>query len=271
MVKPKVLILSGYGINCEEETAFAFRKAGASPEIVHINDLIEKNRLLRNYQILVFPGGFSYGDDTGAGNALANRIKNHLRDDLLEFIHRDKLVLGICNGFQVLVNLGLVPALDGQYGSRQAALVDNTSARYLDRWVDLAFSPFPNTIKSPWTKDITRISLPIAHGEGRFYAEPEVIERIKQKGLIAARYSRGEMCTLYNLPANPNGSLENIAGITDKTGKVLGMMPHPERAIHYTHYPDWTARKLELEKSGRKISEEGDGNKIFTNGVDYFR
>jgi len=271
MAKPKVLILSGYGINCEDETAFAFRKARASPEIVHINNLIEKNRLLRNYQILSFPGGFSYGDDTGAGNALANRMKNHLRDDLLEFVHRDKLILGICNGFQVLVNLGLVAALNGQYGSRQEALVDNTSARYLDRWVDLTFSPFPNSIKSPWTKDITRISLPIAHGEGRFYAELEVIERIKEKGLIAVRYSRGGMCNLYNLPANPNGSLENIAGITDETGRVLGMMPHPERAIHFTHYPDWTARKLDLERSGRKMPEEGLGLQIFRNGVEYFK
>ena len=133
MVKPKVLILSGYGINCEEETAFAFRKAGASPEIVHINDLIEKNRLLRNYQILVFPGGFSYGDDTGAGNALANRIKNHLRDDLLEFIHRDKLVLGICNGFQTLVRTGLLPY--NNLGKMDITLAQNQNGRFECRWV----------------------------------------------------------------------------------------------------------------------------------------
>src|SRR3989338_2685742 len=139
MVKPKVLILSGYGINCEEETAFAFRKAGASSEIVHINDLIEKNRLLRNYQILVFPGGFSYGDDTGAGNALANRIKNHLWDEVRNFAESDKLAIGICNGFQVMVNLGLLPAIGKNYGERQAALVHNDSARYIDRWVDLEF------------------------------------------------------------------------------------------------------------------------------------
>ena len=145
MAQPRVLVLAGYGINCEEETRFSFQLAGARAEIVHINDLIEGRQDLLNYQILAFPGGFSYGDDTGSGNAFAHRVKNHLWDQVLSFVQEDRLVLGICNGFQILVNLGLLPATGGNYGRRQVALTHNRSARYLVRWVDLEISG-----KSPW-------------------------------------------------------------------------------------------------------------------------
>ncbi len=264
MTKPNTLVLTGYGINCDEETKFAFEKAGAKADLVHINDLIETPKRLDDYQIVAFPGGFSYGDDTGSGNALAWKIRNNL--GIEKFIKGDKLVIGICNGFQVLANLGLLPALNEQYGQRQVALNHNDSARYSDRWVDLEFNG-----KSPWTKDVGRISLPIAHGEGNFYASPRVLKEIKARELVAARYVEGEICRYQCLPANPNGSLDDIAGITDESGKILGMMPHPERAIDFTHLPHWTLLKEKYTRAGREIPDEASGIMIFKNGVNYFR
>jgi len=265
MAQPNVLALTGYGINCDEETKFAFEKSDAKAEIVHINDLIEGHRKLSDYQILAFPGGFSYGDDTGSGNALANRVRNHLWDEVQEFIEGDHLAIGICNGFQVMVNLGILPAVDGNYGDRQVALVHNESARYLDRWVDLEFKG-----KSPWVQGVDKISVPIAHGEGKFYADADVLKTLNDKGLVAARYISGDMCEYQGLKANPNGSLEDIAGITDESGRLIGMMPHPERAVNFTHFPNWTLLKEQYKREGKEIPSKGDGLKIFKNGVKYF-
>lgn len=264
MAVPKVLVLIGYGINCDEETKFAFERAGAKADLIHINDLIENPKRLKDYQIVAFPGGFSYGDDTGSGNALAWKIRNNL--GIERFVEDDRLVIGICNGFQVLVNLGLLPALDGQYGQRQVALTHNDSARYSDRWVDLEFSG-----KSPWVQGIQGISIPIAHGEGNFYANPKILSEINKRGLVAAKYLEGEVCRHQNLPANPNGSLENIAGITDEKGKIFGLMPHPERVIFFTQLPHWTFLKEKYKREKKEIPEGADGIKIFTNGVNYFK
>lgn len=266
MVKPNVLVLTGYGINCDEETQFAFKKAGANAELVHINDIIDGHKKLRDYQILAFPGGFSYGDDTGAGNALANRVRNHLWDDVKAFVENDHLTIGICNGFQVMANLGLLPAVNGNYGNRQVALVNNDFPRYSDRWVDLEFQG-----NSPWVKGIGRLRMPIAHGEGKFYAEQEVLNEINKRGLVAAKYVSGSFCAGSRLSANPNGSLDDIAGVTDESGKLLGMMPHPERAIDFTQLPDWTSLKEVYKRNDVKIPEEGDGLQIFRNGVNYFK
>jgi len=264
-MKPNVLVLTGYGINCDEETKFAFEKAGAKADIVHINDLIENPKKLNDIQIFAFPGGFSYGDDTGSGYALANKIKNHLWDEVRSFIQKDKLAIGICNGFQVMVNLGILPALEG-YGKREVALMHNDSARYLVRWVDLEFNG-----KSPWVKDINRISVPIAHGEGKFYAKKRMLEEMKDQGMIAAKYVKGNICKYQNLEANPNGSLEDIAAITDVTGRLIGMMPHPERAVDFTHIPDWTLIKEKYQRKGKDLPKNGPGLKIFQNGVKYFK
>lgn len=261
-----VLIFSGYGLNCEEETKFAFEGAGAKADIVHINDLIDGHKRLKDYQILAFPGGFSYGDDTGSGNAYANRIKNNLQDDLMKFVQGDRLVIGICNGFQILTNLGILPALDGNYGERQVALTHNDSARYLDRWVDLQAEG-----KGPWLDGIDKLSLPIAHGEGRFYTDADTLKRRKRRNLIAFRYVNGEVCEYQRLKANPNGSLDDIAGITDESGRILGMMPHPERAIDFTHYPNWTLLKELLKREGKELPKEGQGLAILRNGVKYFK
>ncbi len=267
MIKPKVLIFSGYGLNCEEEEAYAFNLAGAESDIVHINDVIAGKVKLKNYQILVFPGGFSYGDDTGSGKAFANRVRDHLWREIQDFIKDDKLVIGFCNGFQIMTNLGLLPSLDGKVGERQVALLHNKNARYINRWVDLEVGGK----ETPWLLGIDEFSCPIAHGEGKFYADPETLREINKKGLAVIKYFKGDTCNYQNLEENPNGSLENIAGITDETGKILGLMPHPERALFFTQRPDWPVLKEKFKREGIKIPKEGPGMQIFKNGVNYFK
>lgn len=267
MVKPKVLVFSGYGLNSEEEEAFAFELAGGESKIVHINDLIDKKIKVSDFQILVFPGGFSYGDDTGAGKAYANRIRDHLREDVREFISKDKLVIGFCNGFQIMANLGLVPALKLEYGTRQVALQYNKNARYINRWVDVKVLGK----ETPWLLGINEFSCPIAHGEGRFYAEESVLQEINEKGLAVLKYFEGDICNYQSLEPNPNGSLESIAGIVDETGKIFGLMPHPERALFFNQRPDAPLLKEKLKREGSRISKEGLGLQIFKNGIAYFK
>lgn len=264
-MKPKTLIFSGYGLNCEEETKFAFEKAGGSTDIVHVNDLITGLKKIETYQILAFPGGFSYGDDTGSGNAFANKVRNHLWEKIDKFVKKDRLIIGICNGFQILVNLGLLPALNNKYGKREVALLHNTSARYTVRWIDLKIEN-----QTPWFKNITTISLPIAHGEGNFFCEDKVLQKLKEKKLIAAKYIKGEICEYQNLKPNPNGSLENIAAITDESGKILGIMPHPERAISFMQLPNSPYLKEKYLREGGKLPSDGPGLQIFKNAVEYF-
>ncbi|OGK38799.1 phosphoribosylformylglycinamidine synthase I [Candidatus Roizmanbacteria bacterium RIFCSPHIGHO2_12_FULL_41_11] len=266
MVKPRVLIMAGYGLNCESETKFAFETAGAKADIIHINDLIAGLAKLKNYQIMAFPGGFSYGDDTGSGNAYANRLRNHLWLKLTSFVKNDKLVIGICNGFQILVNLGLLPALNKRYGKREVALVHNDSARYTVRWVDLKVIN-----QSPWLMNMTTLSLPIAHGEGRFYADNQVMQKLNEKKLIALKYVKGEIYKAQQLPSNPNGALQDIAGITDESGRIFGLMPHPERAIFFTHLPHWTLLKETYLREGKNLPTNGPGLPIFQNAVNYFQ
>lgn len=264
-MKPKALIFSGYGLNSEEETAYGFELAGAASEIVHINDIIDRKKKLENYQILSFPGGFSYGDDTGAGNAYASKIKNHLWEAIQNFIQKDKLIIGICNGCQIVANLGLVPAFSNNYGHREVALVNNTSARFTTRWTDMKV-----VSNTPWLKGIDTISLPIAHGEGNFFTSKENLKHLQKNKQIALLYVSGEMCTYLDLPANPNGSIDNIAGITDETGKILGLMPHPERGMFFIQKPDWQLIKETYVRTKKKLPSEGPGLQIFKNAVHYF-
>lgn len=256
-MKPRALIMSGYGLNCEEETKYAFEKAGAYADIIHINDLIDGVKKLNNYQIMAFPGGFSYGDDTGSGNAFANKVKSHLSEKLHKFIEKDHLVIGICNGFQILARLGLFPV--------QLALTYNDSARYTVRWVDLKVEN-----NSPWLKGIHTISLPIAHGEGKLFANNSSLSALNKKKMIALRYVEGEICQYQMLKPNPNGSLEDIAGVTDESGKLFGLMPHPERALFFTHLPQWPYLKEKLMREGKKVPENGPGLALFINAVNYF-
>jgi phosphoribosylformylglycinamidine synthase I len=264
-MKPKVLIFAGYGLNCDDETKMAFETAGASADIVHINDIIANIYKLSRYQIIVFQGGFAYGDDTGSGNAYALRVRNHLWKDIVAFVKSDKLVIGICNGFQILTNLGLIPAINGEYGVREIVMTNNDNVRYTVRWVDMKVEN-----NSPWLSGIQEISLPIAHGEGKLFTSNSILKKMKKKNMIALRYIKGNMCNLMNLPANPNGSLENIAGITDESGRILGIMPHPERAQFFQQLPNWTYLKEKFNREGKKLPVYGPGINIFINAVKYF-
>jgi len=255
MKKPNILILSGYGLNCEDETKYAFELAGSQGKIVHINDLIKNKNQLADYQIMAIPGGFAYGDDTGSGNAYGLKLKNHLWENISKFVEKDHLVIGICNGFQILANLGLLPALDKKYGKRQVALLPNDSNRYTTGWFDLKI--ISNT---PWLTGITKISLPIAHGEGKFFASDEVLKQINKKNLVVMKYIN-----------NPTGTLENIAGITDESKRIFGLMPHPERAMFFTQLPYWPYLKEKYLRIGKKLPEFGPGLQIFKNGVNYFK
>jgi phosphoribosylformylglycinamidine synthase len=256
-MKPKALIMSGYGLNCEEETKYAFETAGGEADILHINDLLESAKKLKDYQIVAFPGGFSFGDDTGSGNAFANKVKSNLSEKIKSFIKEDHLIIGICNGFQILARLGLFPV--------EFSLVHNDSARYTVRWVDMKVEN-----NSPWLTDINTISLPIAHGEGKLFTKQETLLSMQKKKMIALRYIEGEICHYQNLPSNPNGSIDDIAGITNEDGRMLGLMPHPERAIFFTHLPQWPYLKEKLLREGKRIPESGPGLQIFKNAINYF-
>jgi len=260
MRKPKICVLRTGGTNCDRETAFAFLAAGAQAELVHINRFISGESSLEDFQILAIPGGFTYGDDIAAGRVLANELRYKLGDDIKKFIQEKKLIIGICNGFQVLVKSGLLP---GNEGFRpEASLIINDSGKFEDRWTYLrsATSDLRPT-KCIWTKNLPEIIyLPVAHGEGKFVVEEKrVLGRLRKKGQIIFRYcdEKGESC---GYPYNPNGSVYNIAGICDETGRILGLMPHPERHIGFKHHPRW-------RKS--KSNGEGDGLQIFRNGVEY--
>lgn len=253
--KPHVIIFSGYGLNTEDETKAAFESVGASAEIIHLNDIIAKPSVLKKAQILVFGGGFSYGDDTGAGKAYGNRVKHHLGKHIEEFLKRDTLLLGICNGFQIITSAGILPG----------ALIANDVPRYSARWVDLEV-----TGNSPWLKGIKTLSLPIAHGEGKYYASPEMLSQLKKDGAVALKYVEGEISKHFGFPANPNGALQDIAGVTAKDGRVLGLMPHPERAVRFTQLPHWTLLREAYIREGKPLPEEAIGLQLFRNAVNYF-
>jgi phosphoribosylformylglycinamidine synthase I len=261
----KAIIMSGYGINSEMETQEAFKRAGMGSDIVHINDLIAGRKKLSDYRLLVFPGGFSYGDDTGAGNAYANRVRNNLWDDLEKFLDNDTLVLGICNGFQIIANLGLVPAFDKKY-ERDIALMPNRKGVLECRFATL--KPVSDNL---WTRGIEQMYCPVAHGEGNFFCSPGTLVRLKTKNLITFQYCREDMSPAKGeYPYNPNGSIEDIAGITSEDGKVLGLMPHPERAMNFTNLYDWPYQKERMKREGKKLPQESPNMQFFKNIVNYF-
>ena len=261
MKKPRVIVLRTAGTNCDNETAIAFKMAGGDAELVHINELARDEKFLKDYKILAIPGGFTYGDDISSGKILANEIKYKLKEDLKNFINSGKLVIGICNGFQVLVKSGILPGINS--GAIEATLGFNDSGSFIDKWVYLRTTNNDQrksrakprdkrrTTKCVWAKDLPdMIYLPIAHGEGKFIPRnKDVLNKIKKNAQVVFRYVD-----------NPNGSIDDIAGICDTTGRVLGMMPHPERHILGTQHPRWTREGLK---------ERGDGFMIIKSGVDY--
>lgn len=276
MTRPRVVLLAGYGINCEEETAFAFRYAGADVDIIHVNDIIAEKKLLNKYQILVFPGGFSYGDDTGSGLAMANRIKNNLIDELVSFITNDTLILGICNGFQVMVNIGIVPGFrigeneTGDFpGKAEVALEHNNTFRYQCRWVDLKVE---KDSPSVFTRGIDFLHIPVAHGEGNFISPADILTEIENNDLVTMRYVNPDGKPAGGeFPGNPNGSMNDIASLCDKTGRVMGMMPHPERGMFFTQRDDWPLKLQLAKRNGEEVREEADGIRIFRNAVEYYQ
>ncbi|MEO0107693.1 MAG: phosphoribosylformylglycinamidine synthase subunit PurQ [candidate division WOR-3 bacterium] len=276
----RVALLFAAGTNCDAEMAHAFRLSGARVEYLHINQAKAKPERRRRYQILGIPGGFTYGDYISAGRILANELRFSLREELLRFITCGKLIIGICNGFQVMVKAGLLPALDGYLGKQTATLVTNDSGRFECRWVYLQIEPS----KCVFTRGLEgKIYLPVAHAEGKFVTKSSrVLAQIKRKGLAVLRYAlpdkddaaylcgptfpltkprrAGTNCPLP-YPWNPNGSSFDIAGICDPSGRLLGMMPHPERFVRPTQHPRWTREKI----------ARCDGLLIYQNAVNYAR
>lgn len=266
---PETIILSGYGINCERETAFAFERARARTRVVHINDLIADPKMLEDCRILVWPGGFSMGDDTGSGLAYAHYAKDRLGDALGRFRERETLALGICNGFQIMTHLGFFPLTQQDYGKAETALVFNTNARYIDRWVDIRNADIIR--RCIWTENIDRLHLPVAHGEGRFYADDNTLARLRHSGNVVFRYCKADGSPAEGGQANPNGSLDDIAGICDPTGRFLGMMPHPERAILAVQDNLYSRNREFAKRKGHELQEETACMRLFRNAIEYFR
>ena len=259
----KALVITGFGLNCEKETAAAFRAAGAVADQVHLNDLLDGHAALASYQILVFIGGFSFGDHLGAGTVFANRIKYRMREELEAFVKAGKLVIGICNGFQTITRLGLVPAVGGRLFEQQVALAQNAQGTFRDDWIMLKGNPASPCV---FTKGVDLLPLPIRHGEGRFVPQDAaMLAELEAQNLICLRYAdpeSGEVAAAF--PANPNGSVNAIAGICDPTGRIFGLMPHPEAYLSPYNHPHWPRQKL-----NGVLPEAGLGQIIFRNAVDF--
>jgi len=268
MATPRVCVLRAPGTNCDHETSFAFTQCGAEVERVHLFRILEQPELMRNYQILCIPGGFSYGDDVGAGVVFAHQFKNRLAQTMAEFLERDTLTLGICNGFQVLLKAGILPGGSGEWNQEApstpvATLTWNANGRYTDLWVKLKVA----SSKNVFLRGIDTLDCPIAHGEGRLVTHhPAVLQKWIENDQIALQYhsetSSEDGAGLLPFPFNPNGSISNIAGLGDPTGRVLGLMPHPERFLFATQHPQWTRLRLR---------GEGKGMQVFRNAVEYFQ
>jgi phosphoribosylformylglycinamidine synthase len=257
-MKPKTLILRTAGTNCDGETAYAFELAGAEVERVHINRILQNPRLIDDYQILAVPGGFSYGDDIAAGRILANQIVNHLGDAFQRFVESGRPVIGICNGFQVLVKTNLLPGKVAGHSGQTSTLAHNDCGRFIDRWVNLA----PQDSRCIWTTGMSgAIELPIAHGEGKFIPRDAAVRKaLWDGGQVVLTYARPDGSPARGeFPHNPNGSVDDIAGVCDASGLVFGLMPHPERYVDPLQHPAWTSQS---PRPG-----EGAGLRIFRNAV----
>ena len=250
MGKVRTLILGAPGTNCDAETAFAFQQAGASVSLVHVNQLIRREQRLSDYQIIVIPGGFTYGDDISAGKVLANELRLRLGEDIQRLIENGGLILGICNGFQVLVKAGILPGV-ASGDLPLLTLGANDSGRFECRWVHLGVN---KQCPCVFTRGIDSMELPVAHGEGKVVVTPEALPHLN----VVLYYTDEHGNTNAGYPHNPNGSVANIAGICDASGRIFALMPHPERYIRGTQHPQWT-------RQGAK--QYGDGFRIFLNAV----
>ena len=271
---PKALVLTGFGLNCDWETTHALELAGAEAHRVHINQLVMGEEIgeiarLEDYQIFAFIGGFSWGDDHGAGVIFATKLLYNIGEDILRFIEEGNLVIGICNGFQAMVNVGLLPGFDGDYRSRTVALIGNDCGNFRDQWVHLKVETDSPCV---FTRGLEHLELPVRHGEGKFYAEESVIKDLEEKNQVVVRYADSEGNSANgSYPENPNGSMNDIAGVCDSTGRVFGLMPHPEAYNHWTNHPNWTLLKERYRRGGEPYPQEGYGIQIFRNAVEYFK
>lgn len=264
------IVITGNGTNCEREMAHACRLAGSDQvDIVYISQLLSGEKKLDEYHLLNLPGGFLDGDDLGSAKAGAHRIMHafvkgdgeRLHEQLMKFIHEGKLIIGVCNGFQLMVKLGLLPAFDGDYHRQTVTLTFNDEGRFEDRWVYLKVNDGSPCV---FTKGLDGLYLPVRHGEGKFVVADEALrQRLAASGQIALQYSDASCRTaVMEYPLNPNGSEDAVAGICDPTGRIFGLMPHPEAYLHYTNHPRWTRENL---------PEEGMGLRLFRNAVDFIR
>lgn len=260
-MKPKILIITGYGVNCEAESAYAWKLVGADPKLVHLNKLLNDPDQIFNFDCIMFIGGFSYGDHMTSGHVFAQRIKHHMHDQITKFINNGKLILGICNGFQVLTKMGLLPGLKNEYFNPQVSLIQNDCGVFQNYWVNIRFESESPCI---FTRNIGTISLPIRHGEGKLFSlEDNIITAIESSRCVAARYVDKNNNPTQLFPDNPNGSINAIAGLCDYSGRIFGMMPHPEAYLFSENHPHW-----DFHKTKNKLPNRGLGLSIFQNAMD---
>lgn len=265
----KSLIVTGFGINCEIETGAAYKNAGADVTIIHFNELMNGNYHLHDYDILNFPGGFSFGDDIASGKVMSNKLKfkkmqtgKPFIEEIEQFIHSGKFILGICNGFQILVQLGLLPNLNQEF-EPEVSLERNTSGKYEDRWVYCKVNP---EVRTPFLSGIDMINIPVRHGEGKLIIkDKKTSTAIQEKNLIALQYAEKTGTITDTYPLNPNGSELSIAGLTDTTGQVFGLMPHPEAYLSLYNHPAWT----KIKREGKDLSKNITGQIVFNNIVNH--
>lgn len=234
MAKPRVCILTTDGTNCDEELSYAFGKYQAAPEYVHINQLRDKTKRLKNFEILALPGGFSYGDDVASGKILAVELMTYLKNEIEDFVTKRGLVIGVCNGFQALIRTGLLPFT--KYGQMDATLSQNESGHFECRWVKIKVEK-SKCVFLPESNEIFNIA--VNHGEGKIYAPANVIKKIEDERLVVFRYVDQAGKSTQKYPMNPNGSTNAIAGLCNQTGRILGLMPHPEKFVDKTQFPNW--------------------------------
>lgn len=265
MIKPKICILRTDGTNCDEELFYAFDKFGGVPEYVHVNELRAKSKKLKAFQILALPGGFAYGDDVASGKILAVELVSFLKDQLQAYINKEGLIIGICNGFQVLVRTGLLPF--GHLGKMDATLAQNESGHFECRWINLKIEKSKCVFLNKYDGQIGQYA--VNHGEGKFFADNRTIEKIENQNLVVFRYVDEKGRRTQNYPQNPNGSLNAIAGICDPTGRILGLMPHPEKFVDYTQHPNW--RRVKYSKGTPALQNFSNGGFIFKSIIKFVK
>lgn len=260
-----VLIITGYGLNCEDESRYAWQLAGANPELIHFSELLEQPLLLRKFAGLMFIGGFAYGDHMTSGHVFALRARHRLSDEMEKFIADGKLIMGACNGFQIMVKLGLLPGLDGDYFTQKVSLIQNDCGTFQNYWVQLRYEPGSPCV---FTRGLSSFPLPIRHGEGKLFTlDKDLLQKLESMGCVACRYvDPATDQPTQEFPHNPNGSLNAIAGLCDPTGRVFGLMPHPEAYLYPENHPHW-----EIQKKRGELPEHGLGLQFFRNAVAHLK